>query len=204
MATDAEQLSRAPPELKKALAIKTGLDAINALAEGLPAEALDRLVASASKRPYAFLVDLLTAAAPIAGSKASPLDRALARGLAARQEILGREGGLLSGSDLGKLFRPAISRQAVDQRRQKKQLFALEDGSGHFNYPSWQVQRGTALNGLQDVLEALDTQDPMAALLFFLEPDPRLNGQRPLDHARKGDADLVLKLARTYGEHGAL
>ena len=204
MPATVKALQRAPDEAKKALAFKTGSAALNALTEVLPSEALDRLVASKSKKPYAFLVELLTAATPIAGTEASQLDQALARGLAARQELLVREGGLLSGSDLGKLFRPAISRQAVDQRRNKGHLLALEDGSGHFNYPAWQLHKGTALPGLNAVLDALDSEDPMAAVLFYLEPDPRLEGQRPLDKARKGESDLVLRLARTHGEHGAL
>jgi len=189
-------------ELKKAFAIQTGVQALSALAERLPADALDRLVAKRGE-PYAFLVELLTEAAPLAAG-ATAVDRAAARGLQERQRLLGQEGGLGSAADLGKLFDAQLSRQAIDLRGNKKQLFALPDGSGHFNYPVWQVHQGATLPGLVEVLPVLGIEDPMAAVVFFLQPDPRLKGKRPLDKARAGDAMLVLELARSFGEHGAL
>lgn len=190
-------------KLKKAFAIQTGTEALNALAESLPAAALDRLVAKA-KEPYAFLVDLLVEATPHAAQQSSALDRAALRGLRVRQDLLAQEGGLASASQLATFFAPQLSRQAVDERRNKRQLVALEDGSGHFKYPIWQVHDGASLPGLVDVLGELDVADPMAVVVFFLQPDPRLKGRRPLDAARRGDVKLLLELALTFGEHGAL
>lgn len=189
--------------LKKAFAIQTGFQALHALANELPVKVLDRLLAK-SMKPYSFLVELLCAAAPAAAAEATALERATARGLGVRQELLNQEGGLASAAQIAKCFHPPISRQAVDQRRKKGQLFALEDGSGHFNYPVWQVNGGAALPGLPQILAVLGGTDAMAAVLFYLQPDPRLSGQRPLDRAREGDVDGTLELARTFGEHGAL
>jgi hypothetical protein len=192
-------------ERKKAFAIQTGTEALNQLAESLPAEALDRLVAK-SKQPYSFLVELLVEAAPHAAQQSSALDRAAVRGLRVRQDLLAQEGGLASASELATFFEPQLTRQAVDERRKKRQLVALEDGSGHFKYPVWQVHDGASLPGLVDVISELDVADQMAVVVFFLQPDPRLKvkGRRPLDIARGGDVKLLLELARTFGEHGAL
>lgn len=191
-------------ELKKAFAIQTGTEALNAIAESLPAEALDRLVAKKSKEPWSFLIDLLVEAAPHAAQHSSTLDRAALRGLRVRQDLFAQEGGLASAAQLATFFEPQLTRQAVDERRKKKQLLALEDGSGHFKYPVWQVHDGASLPGLVDVLGEIDVADQIAVVVFFLQPDPRLKGRRPLDTARGGDVKRLLQLARTFGEHGAL
>ena len=57
-------------ELKKAFAIQTGFQALSALASDLPAAAVDRLLAHKSMKPYAFLVELLSAAHPTAVEEA--------------------------------------------------------------------------------------------------------------------------------------
>jgi hypothetical protein len=189
--------------LQRSHAINTGMEALQSLAQALPAQAIARLVGKA-KLPFSFLVELLTEAAPQALEQSSAIDRAALRGLRLRQELLGQEGGLVSASLLGTVFAPAITRQAVDDRRKKGQLIALQDGSGHFKYPVWQVHAGAALPVLGDVLRELDVADPMAAVVFFLQRDPRLKGKRPLDAARDGKQELLLELARTFGEHGAL
>jgi hypothetical protein len=199
-----QELAALSHEMRKKAVTALGHDAMSALTNELPDEAVHRLVASWHKKPYAFLVDLLTELTPVAGLEASPLEQSIARGLVARQELLNAEGGVLSGNDLAKLFQPPLSRQAVDQRRNKRQLIALEDGSGHFSYPAWQVHEGAALPGLPQALESLSNPDPMAAVLFYLDEDPRLEGRRPLDAAREGETELVVRLARTFGEHGAL
>src|SRR3954471_18212127 len=97
-------------ELKKAFAIQTGVQALSALAERLPADALDRLVAKRGE-PYAFLVELLTEAAPLAAG-ATAVDRAAARGLQERQRLLGQEGGLGSAAGFRTRFHPQRSGRA--------------------------------------------------------------------------------------------
>jgi hypothetical protein len=164
---------------------------------------LDRLIQH-GRSPYAVLVELMAAAPPAVGIEMSPIDKAAVRGLLERQKLLSQEGGLMTGADLGRLFRPSITRQAVDLRRNKRELLALEDGAGHFGYPAWQVHEGRALPGLAPALAALDSEDPLAAVLFYLDPDPRLDGKRPLDAARAGEGELVTRLALTFGEHGAI
>jgi hypothetical protein len=191
-------------ELKRAFAIQTAQEAVKSIVEKLPAGILAELVESgrAAEGAVKLIIDLVTAAAPVAATEASALDRARVRGLRVRQELLEQEGGLVSAAELADLL--GISRQAVDDRRKQGQLVALKDAARHFKYPVWQSHEGNTLPGLEEALKALDTTDPMTAIVFYLQPDPRIGGKRPLDAAREGKSALVLRLATVSGEHGAI
>jgi hypothetical protein len=192
-------------ELKRAFAIQTAQEAVKSIIEELPAGVLAELVDSeraTEEGAMKFIINLVTAAEPRAATEASALDRARARGLRVRQDLLEQEGGLVSAAELADLL--GISRQAVDDRRKQGELVALKDAARHFKYPVWQSHEGNTLPGLEDVLMALDMTDPMTAIVFYLQPDPRIGGKRPLDAAREGQSGLVLRLAMVFGEHGAL
>lgn len=191
-------------ELNRAFAIQTAQEAVKSIVEKLPADVLGEIVQSqvGAEATVRFVIDLMAAAAPVASTEANALDRARIRGLRVRQELLEQEGGLASAAGFANLL--GISRQAVDDRRKQRQLVALQDAARHFKYPVWQSHEGNTLPGLEDVLKTLDTSDPMTAIVFYLHPDPRLGGKRPLDVAREGKSELVLRLATTFGEHGAL
>ena len=100
-----------------------------------------------------------------------------------------------------------ISRQAVDQRRRKGELLALQPGGKRaYRYPAWQLEEGGTLPGLKNILAILERHDPWMRLQFFLREHPRLGGKRPLDVLREkrgAEMDRVLDAAKTYGEHGA-
>ena len=192
-------------KLNRAFAIQTAQEAVKGIVEKLPADVLGEIVESqvgSAEATVRFVIDLVAAAAPVAGTEANALDRARIRGLRVRQDLLEQEGGLASAAGFASLL--GISRQAVDDRRKQRQLVALQDAAKHFKYPVWQSHQGNTLPGLEDVLKTLDTSDPMTAIAFYLRPDPRLGGKRPLDVAREGRSELVLRLATTFGEHGAL
>jgi hypothetical protein len=190
-------------ELEVAFAVNKSMEALRALTQDLPPAVLNALVTKEFERPYSFLVELMTQVAPFAARESTAFDRAAARGLRVREELLDQEGGLISAANLGSLFRPSLSRQGIDQRRKKNKLLAFADGSGNLLYPVWQVHRGAVLPGFVETLSLLGA-DPMATVVFLLQPDPRIKGQRPLDVARAGKAKLVVELASTFGEHGAL
>jgi len=189
--------------LRQALAFQQGTQAINQLTQRLSDAELDRLTAL-DDQPYAFLLELISIAAPGALHQPTQLEQALIRGQRARADLLSQEGGLLSAADLGSLFSPPLTRQAIDLRRTKGKLIALSNGSGNYSYPAWQLHAGAALPGLEATLAELNDGDPLSAIVFFLLPDPRLKGKRPLDAARKGRVEDVLMLASTSGEHGAI
>jgi len=129
------------------------------------------------------------------------LNRARLRGIEARRELLEAEGGPLGVSDVATIL--DITRQAVDQRRKRGNLLALETGRHGYRYPAWQFDDGGTIDGLEAVLDTLEDHDPWMTLRFFLGAHPRLDGDRPLDRLRSGDVDPVLNAAERYGHHGA-
>ena len=130
-----------------------------------------------------------------------PLAKARLRGLVAEREILGADGGALSGAELGVAL--GLTRQAVDKRRKAGQLLALEVPKRGYLYPAWQVTDGGLLAGLPEVLAALPPDSSWARARFFLSGNDRCRGRRPLDLLRKGEVGPVLRAAKMFGEHGA-
>jgi hypothetical protein len=129
-----------------------------------------------------------------------PLAAARLRGLERRQSILQAEGGLLSSQEVAD--RLGLSRQAVDNRRKGGRLVALETGRRGLGYPAWQFNERGVLDGLEECLSLLASKDPWARAWFFLSPDPRLDGRRPLDALRAGELDRVRRAAEGYGRQG--
>lgn len=130
-----------------------------------------------------------------------PLGSARLRGVQAARRLLEEEGGTLSAEDLGDLL--GITRQAVNQRRQRGKLLALEVGRHGYAYPAWQVTETGTLPGLEGCLEILQGHDPWMQARFFLSAHPQLEDRRPLDVLREGRVEPALEAARGYGEHGA-
>lgn len=176
--------------------------ALNGLADVLAElddAALGRAAGAGSGRAV-----LLAALEPVsAGSLApdgDPLMVARLRGLKARDQILGAEGGTLPASRVAEHLR--ISRQAVDKRRRSGKLVGLDIGRHGHAYPAWQFDERGVLPGLEAILAALRVGDPWMQAAFFLSGDPRLDGDTPLDQLRRGRLEAVVRAARGYGQHG--
>lgn len=138
---------------------------------------------------------------PHVSDPTDPLVRARLRGQQARLNLLNSEGGTLSVGQVAELL--GITRQAVNKRRQTGRLLALSLGGRGFAYPTWQFSEGAVLPGLTAVLEELADHDPWMQARFFLSPNLRLEGSRPLDEIRRGKVEGVLTAAKDYGEQGA-
>jgi hypothetical protein len=130
-----------------------------------------------------------------------PLVPAKLRGLRARDELLGAEGGTLGVAEVAALL--GITRQAVNKRREARKLIGVEMGRRGFRYPAWQFASGTTLTGLEDVLATLGDVPALSTIRFFLSGSHRLGGKRPLDLLRKKNIATVLVAAKAFGEHGA-
>jgi hypothetical protein len=133
-----------------------------------------------------------------------PLAKARFRGVIAMRQMLGAEGGTLSGQQVAELL--GITRQGVDKRRKAGQLLAVEAPRRGYLYFAWQfTDAGEELPGLVDVLKALGEHDPWAQARFFLSGNARLRGKRPLDLLRAGarELDRVLLAAGAFAQHGA-
>ncbi|MCL2724551.1 MAG: hypothetical protein FWD69_08960 [Polyangiaceae bacterium] len=130
-----------------------------------------------------------------------PLAPAKLRGLRARDELLGGEGGTLTVAEVADLL--GITRQAVNKRREARRLLGVEMGRRGFRYPAWQFASGATLAGLEDVLATLGDAPALSKIRFFLSGSHRLGKRRPLDLLRKKSVAPVLVAAKAFGEHGA-
>lgn len=145
------------------------------------------------------------AATGILAKSTHPLAASLMRGVERRRQLLAMEDGTASGQELADAL--GISRQAVDKRRRAGDLLAVPTGSGDWRYPWWQLKEGKVLPGFEEVMAALGQLSPWSRMDFFLSPDERLSGRRPLDALRKGEkgeVDFVIQSARAEGEQGAV
>ena len=131
-----------------------------------------------------------------------PLAGARLRGLAARQDLLAREGGSLGVQEVAKLLR--LSRQAVHKRHLAGRLLAIDCGRHGYVYPAWQFVPEGVLPGLEEVLRALADHDSWMQLAFFVSENDALDDETPLAALRRDDLPAVLRAARLYGEHAAL
>jgi hypothetical protein len=130
-----------------------------------------------------------------------PLASARVRGLRARERLLTEEGGTLRAAEVARHL--GLTRQAVNRRRQKGTLLALDAGRYGYLYPAWQFGPTGTLRGLDTVLEALSHLDPWTRHAFMLGANARLGGRRPIDLLRAGDARPIVAAAAAFGEHGA-
>lgn len=131
---------------------------------------------------------------------ADPLAQAKLRGIEAKKRLLTAEGGMLSTQEAAMLD---ISPQAVHKRRRAGKLIGIAQGLKQYSFPAWQFEGNHTVAGLERVLDVLGDHDPLMQVVFMLNPNDRLDGQRPLDLLRAGRLDEVLTTANALGEHGA-
>jgi hypothetical protein len=166
-------------------------------------DSVDRATAKralAEEDAFGTLLTAVTAAGPHLARAPEPLAAARLRAARTKRDLLEREGGALGVGQVAALL--GVSRQAVDQARRRDRLLGLPVGRS-FLYPAWQVVDGQILSGLPEVLRRMSLAGAWARLGFFLQPDPSLDGSRPLDALRAGDVAAVGRAAEAYGTHGA-
>ena len=136
-------------------------------------------------------------------SSEAKLARAHVRGLGARQQLAGAEGGSWSSDDAARLLQ--ISKTAVLKRLAAGRLLAWrEERLQAARFPRWQFdEHGQVLKGLEPVLEILHQDERLDAwgkILFFLQERSSLGGRRPLDLLREGKRKEVELAAQAYVE----
>ena len=107
---------------------------------------------------------------------------------------------MLSISEAAKLL--GVTRQAVDKRIRSHGLLAVNIGS-QLAIPVFQINHGAVLCGLGKVLRALKVNDPWTRINFFLMKHPALTNRSPLDVLRRGDVQLVVRVAAGFGNQGS-
>lgn len=194
------RLLRASAEPARSAFVARALDAVAQLAKELDTGELSDATGATSN--YAVLLSALQRPGVVAAlSESDPLAPARLRGVAARADILGSEGGTLSVEQVAEHL--GITRQAVDKRRRAGRLLALSTGRRGYAYPAWQFARVGVLEGFEDVLEDLREEDPWAQAVYFLGGNTYLDGVSPLAALRARDFKGVRRAARSYGEQGA-
>jgi len=133
--------------------------------------------------------------------KSDPLARAFLDGLDAKARLIEQNGGVFKTEEVAEYL--DITPQAVNKRRARRQLAGLTFRKRGYVFPAWQfTDRGT-VPGLEQVLHALDSHDEWMQNVFFINPNTRLGGRRPLDLLREGEIQQVLDAAREFGQPGA-
>lgn len=133
--------------------------------------------------------------------KSDPLARAFLDGLDAKARLIEQNGGIFKTEEVAEYL--GITPQAVNKRRASRQLVGLTFRKRGYVFPAWQfTDRGT-VPGLEQVLLALADHDEWMQNVFFINPNTRLGGRRPLDLLREGEIQEVLDSAREFGQHGA-
>lgn len=110
-----------------------------------------------------------------------------------------KAGGVLGVAEVAGLL--GLKRDAVDKRRKRERLVAVDLGRHGWRYPAFQFAADGLLPGLEEALEALRPEDGWVALSFFLEGAEELGGRTPAEALADGDARAVVEAAALYGEH---
>jgi hypothetical protein len=123
------------------------------------------------------LVGLLsqTSADADRSSAADLHEKALARGVAAKEALRERAGGFVPTMWVSEHL--GISRQAVDKRRKAGKLLAVQAADGTFSYPRCQFSDEGVVPGLEEALAALQVDSPWERLSALVNPSPALGGR---------------------------
>lgn len=95
--------------------------------------------------------------------------------------------------------RMGVTRETVNQKRQKGTLLALTHGTRHQRYPTWQLEP-RIMDVLPRLLKVLGSLDPWTQYLFITQRNPALDAASPLDALRNGEPARVLATAADYAE----
>ena len=112
--------------------------------------------------------------------------------------LLAQEGEPLGAAQVAVLL--GVPMADIRARTERGNLLAVEQRD-QVVYPSWQFTPDGTLLGLEEVLAELRVSGP-EAVDWFLSADPRLQGRRPLEALRDGEARAVARAAAGYGETG--
>lgn len=121
-----------------------------------------------------------------AGDSRNILGQAITRGIVARRELLGEEGGSISAPEAARKL--GITKNAVVQRYRKGMLVGWYDEHARATkYPLWQFGKRGLLPGIEEILRLLNESaylDDISRIMFFLCRFGFLGDKRPLDCLR--------------------
>ncbi len=125
------------------------------------------------------------------------------RGVRLVEADLKSSGGAWSLAEVRELLQ-GVSRRTIGNRVREGRLLAVPGPGNRARYPVAQfLEDGRPVPGLGDVIAALATQSPWVVLNFLVNPEPKLDGRKPIDLLKAGDLAPVLAVARGVGVQGA-
>ena len=133
-----------------------------------------------------------------------PLAEARLRGAAEQRRLLDEARGAVRATEAAELL--GISGRAVDARRKRDELLAVNTARRGWHYPRCQFDAGSrdgVVRGLDRVIAAVGDPSGWMVLAFLLSPEERLGDRRPLDALKAGEVEAVARAASVYGEHVA-
>jgi hypothetical protein len=146
------------------------------------------------------VVALQSMAAPKAAAVRDPLAAARVRGLAARERLINRAGGLLRVGEAAE--RLGVSTQAVNGRRSRKTILAIPMPNGEWVYPACQIAEYGLVPGIEAFVRAFQDADPWTRLAVLLAPSDRYDGKSALELLIEGKVAEARSIAATYGGRG--
>ncbi len=194
------RLARTP--IRSAVLVRA-LNNITHTVELLDTESLEKIVSASSNLDV--LLSLFEESVVLeskAQSNKDPLRSMRLKGIRAKNELLEKEGGVITSSQVAELL--GISRQAVDKRRKQGKLLAVSPGKRGYFYPVWQFSEEGVIPGFEKVMNILKDYDPWMKMIFMLSANHYLGNHSPLEKLREGDLDNIFKAAEAAGEQGAL
>jgi hypothetical protein len=129
-----------------------------------------------------------------------PLASARVRGIAARERLIDRAGGLLRLGEAAE--RLAVTTQAVNGRRSRETILAVQMPNGEWVYPACQFADTGLIPGIDAFVRAFPDADPWTRLAVLLAPSGRYGGKSALDLLEAGKDAEARSIAATYGEQG--
>lgn len=179
-----------------------GLRVIRALTEIVRDASQETLTkAAAAQSDFGALLAAIEATAERDALSDDELTNARIRGFEARRQLLEMDGVPWNATTVAKHL--GITRQGVDRRRRANKLIAVISGKRAYIYPSWQFSQTGVLEGLESVMAELATHDPWSQVIFFVNPNARLDGRSPLKALRAREIENVRAAAAAFDEHGA-
>jgi hypothetical protein len=162
-------------------------------------EQIERAIAAPT--PAATVVEVLNAAPEVGLARETATTRALARGAAAKQEMIQAAGGCLSSGEVATLLGKSVS--AVNQRRARNQILAVPLSGGEWGFPAAQFASEDLRGGVAEVVSSARAMNPWVLLSVLLDRVPG-TGARIIDSLDRAEVrEDALSRVRSYGEHGA-
>lgn len=184
--------------MRKAFAMRLH-EVVDHLAEAADAATVEEVLAMADA--FSGLgVAMQRVATSDAAAVRDPLATARVRGIAAREGLIERAGGLLRLAEAAE--RLGVTTQAVNGRRGRKTILAVPMPNGEWVYPACQFSDYGLVSGIDTFVRAFRDADPWTRLAVLLAPSSRYGGRTALELLKEGREAEARGIAATYGDQG--